>query len=133
MNIGTIITTGSGMNVNKIIIAGGRDFGNYKLLEEYVNKMTANLDDFVIVSGGARGADELGERYAKENGNDLIVIPAEWGIYGNRAGPIRNGEMAKVADMLIAFWDGKSRGTSNMINIMDELHKPVRVCKYLVV
>lgn len=59
----------------------------------------------------------MGERYAKENGIDLAIFPAEWDKYGKRAGYLRNEQMADHADSLIAFWDGKSKGTKHMIDI----------------
>jgi hypothetical protein len=69
----------------------------------------------VIISGGAAGADSLGEQYAQENGIAIERHPADWKKHGKAAGPIRNAEMAACADFLIAFWDGKSRGTQNMM------------------
>lgn len=103
----------------RVIIAGGRDFVDYPLLEETCNDMLMEKRQshhVIIVSGHASGADALGERYAHENGLDLEAHPADWNKHGKTAGPIRNAEMAAVADALIAFWDGKSRGTADMIN-----------------
>lgn len=71
----------------------------------------------MIVSGHATGADALGERYAQERGLQVELHPADWDAYGRAAGPKRNEQMAEVADALIAFWDGQSRGTANMINV----------------
>ena len=101
----------------RVIIAGTRTFENYSLLCEYVDFKLSKVDDEIeIVSGGARGADLLGERYAKEHGYKLRVFPAQWSIYGKRSGPMRNAKMAKYADALIVLWDGKSPGTKNMID-----------------
>ena len=100
----------------KVIIAGGRSFSNYNLLCEYVDFKLSNVtQEIEIVSGGARGADSLGERYAKDRGYKLKIFPADWNKFGKRAGYLRNIQMAEYADALIAFWDGKSRGTRNMI------------------
>jgi hypothetical protein len=71
-----------------------------------------------IVSGGARGVDRLGERYARKRGLPCKVFPAQWAKYGKSAGPIRNAEMAKYTDYGVAVWDGVSRGTANMIKLM---------------
>jgi hypothetical protein len=98
----------------KVIIAGGRNFGNYELLKSACDTAFGNLH-IEIVSGGAKGADELGVKYAYEKGLDVKIIQADWQRYGRKAGPIRNKEMADYADTLIAFWDGQSRGTKNMI------------------
>lgn len=99
----------------RVIIAGSRDFDDYALLQDHADYMLSRQEDIEIVSGGASGADALGERYAKDRGYKLKIFPADWVKYGRRAGPIRNREMAEYADALLAYWDGKSRGTQNMI------------------
>ena len=100
----------------RVIIAGTRTFDNYSLLREYADFKLSSIEDSIeIVSGGAQGADALGERYAREKGYSLRVFPADWAQYGRRAGPMRNRQMADYADALLAYWDGKSRGTKNMI------------------
>lgn len=117
----------------KVIIAGSRSFSNYKLLKRVCNKFLRNkrkTHNVIIVSGGARGADSLGEKYSDEEGFDLEVYPAQWDKYGKRAGFRRNEQMAEVADALIAFWDGKSHGTKHMIDIMNNKNLEVRVVKY---
>lgn len=120
--------------MTKIIIAGGRDFKMYDLLcqalESLLCEMNLQKHEVTIVSGGARGADALGERYAREHGIELVIFPADWDTYGNAAGPIRNAEMADYADYLLAFWDGKSRGTANMIQAMKNRKKHGKVIKY---
>lgn len=104
--------------IKRIIIAGGRDYDDYDRLRKVARELITRAD--TIVSGGARGADALGERLAEKNGIALTVVPADWDKYGKSAGFIRNHQMALNADALIAFWDGKSRGTKNMI---EEAHK----------
>ena len=102
----------------KVIIAGSRSFQNYAVLKEYADYKLSNIQDEIeIVSGGAKGADALGERYAKEKGYSLKTFPANWERFGKAAGYMRNVEMAKYADALLAFWDGKSHGTMHMIQI----------------
>jgi len=117
----------------KVIVAGGRDFKNYNLLEKKLDVLLSNkVSDhtIVIVSGGANGADKLGERYAKKRNYKVDKFPADWDKYGKRAGYLRNEEMAKHGDVLVAFWDGVSRGTGHMINIMKRLNKPVKIVRY---
>lgn len=104
----------------KIIIAGGREFTNYALLKNVCDHMLSvvrTTSDVTIVSGGARGVDKMGERYATEHGINLIVMNADWETHGKSAGYKRNQEMADVSTHLVAFWDGKSRGTKHMIDI----------------
>ena len=111
----------------KVIIAGSRDFADYALLCSFADEVLAGAEDIEIVSGGARGADDLGERYARERGYALKVFPAEWKKWGRAAGPIRNGQMAGYADALIAFWDGQSAGTRDMIRKAEERGLCVKV------
>ena len=100
----------------RIIIAGTREFNNYELLKEKCEAVLENESDVIIISGCARGTDSLGERFAQEKGYKVERFPANWDRDGKSAGAIRNNQMANNADMLIAFWDGKSKGTSNMIS-----------------
>ena len=113
----------------KVIIAGGRDFDNYELLKEFCDNIIKD-DDYEIVSGNAKGADKLGENYSKERNLKLTLFPADWNKYNKAAGMIRNIEMAEYGDMLIAFWDQKSRGTKNMIDTAKKLGLVVTVCNY---
>ncbi len=112
----------------KVIVAGNRDFDNGGIFENAMTWLLPSDSDYAesieIISGGCTGADALAEIYAKEWDIPLKVFPADWKKYGKYAGPIRNEEMAVYASsdeddwgMLIAFWDGKSRGTKNMIDI----------------
>lgn len=113
----------------KIVIAGGREFNNYELLREKCDEIIdSNFAE--IVSGGAKGADTLGETYAKERGYDVKLFPADWKTHGRKAGPIRNLQMAEYGDMLIAFWDGNSSGTRNMIENGKKLGLVVHVINY---
>ncbi|GAK03277.1 phage chromosome segregation protein [Geomicrobium sp. JCM 19037] len=101
----------------RVIVAGSRDFSNYEFLRSRLDwALYERNEDIAIVSGGASGADALGERYADERGLIIVKYPADWSTHGKAAGPIRNREMAANADALAAFWDGKSRGTKNMID-----------------
>lgn len=97
----------------KLIIAGSRSIFNSALVEEAVASSGWIPDE--IFSGAANGADQLGERWAREHKIPIRRFYADWSIFGKSAGPIRNREMAENADALIALWDGSSRGTENMI------------------
>ena len=111
-----------------VIIAGGRNFHDYNSLcetmQDYLDK------DITVICGMARGADLLGRRWAMQFNKRVIEMPAKWDLHGKSAGYKRNQEMAKIADRLIAFWDGKSRGTMHMINIMKEMGKEFEVVYY---
>lgn len=98
----------------RVIIAGSRTVTNYEALLSAIRDSGFVISE--VVSGGAAGADALGERWALENSVPLRKFPADWATHGRAAGPIRNTEMAQYADALIAIWDGASRGTANMIS-----------------
>ena len=112
----------------RIIIAGTRNFDDYELLKFKVDRIIEKEFkdcNISIISGTSKGADQLGESYANTKRYHLYKFPAEWDKYGRKAGPLRNEKMATFASgelindecvgVLIAFWDGKSRGTKNMI------------------
>jgi ABC-type enterochelin transport system substrate-binding protein len=115
----------------KVIIAGGRNFRDYDKLRESCDNILVNQKEVEIVSGTAAGADTLGERYAQEKGYEVKKFPAQWDLYGKSAGYKRNQQMAEYADGLIAFWDGKSKGTKHMIDIANKMGLKVRVIRYL--
>lgn len=110
----------------KVIVAGCRDFADYELLKEKCDFYLQNKkpENIVIVSGHASGADAL------ERGLQLEAFPANWKAHGRAAGPIRNAQMASVAHALIAFWDGKSRETKNMIDTATKRGLKVAVVRY---
>jgi hypothetical protein len=128
----------------RVIIAGGRDFDDYALLKEKCSGVLKELlpafdrdeKDIEIVSGGARGADRLGEAFAWENSLKLRVFRADWEKLGKIAGFVRNEEMAVYASqdddlgVLAAFWDGKSEGTGNMIDLAFRYGLKVYVFSY---
>lgn len=111
----------------RVIIAGGRDFNNFSLLmDKCIEIIKLNVEDVKcirIISGGARGADLLGEQFANITHYELSKFPANWDLYGKSAGYCRNTEMAKFAvkdgnrGLLVAFWNGKSRGTKHMFDV----------------
>lgn len=120
----------------RIIVAGGRDFVDYALLSQTLNSVLEKYTDSetIIVTGCCRGADALGERYAKEHGIPVKRFPADWLQYGKAAGPIRNRDMAEYASegegVLVAFWDGKSRGTASMIRLAEKYGLLIKTITY---
>jgi hypothetical protein len=114
----------------KVIIAGGRDFNDYDLLCRKADKILSRQDEIEIVSGTAKGADKLGEKYAKERDFSIKRFPADWGTHGKKAGYMRNEDMALYADALIAFWDEQSKGTKHMIDIAELHGLKIRIVRY---
>lgn len=128
----------------RIIIAGSRDFNDYNKLKSETLKIINELnfkdyntkrENVEIVSGTARGADQLGERFAKEYKLNLVKFPANWDSFGKRAGYLRNSEMSEYAKLdkeigvLIAFWNG-SKGTKHMIDLATKDGLKVYVVKF---
>lgn len=120
----------------KVIIAGGRDFDNILLADAevslFVNSNASDSEEIEVVSGSCDrgvltytredgtkvyGGDGIGERIAHWNGWKVKLFPADWKKHGKSAGPIRNKQMAEYANHCIVFWDGKSRGAKNMIEL----------------
>jgi hypothetical protein len=140
----------------RIIIAGGRSFANEKYYDKdgYKNGRHWRKDeqkafrqlsallfmvdyaDVEIVSGGAQGADALGERFAEWNGTAVKKFPADWDKHGKAAGHIRNREMGDYANeegyvgRLIEFWDGESKGSKGMIDYASSISLKTRIIKY---
>lgn len=124
------VTTES--KLKAVIIAGGRDFNDSDLLARSLTQYEEETGNTIetVITGMALGADLLGRKWAREQERNVIELPAQWNLYGRSAGFMRNGQMAKIADELIAFWDGKSRGTHDMIKKMETRNKPVLVVPY---
>lgn len=137
----------------RVIVAGGRDFGNRltesgtrdrEWLETCKGQMAAAMhrlfhdpeDEYlmpipmIVISGAAPGADTLGSDWAVVNWTGLEEYPADWNTHGKKAGIIRNQEMAEKADVLVAFWDGESRGTKHMIDTALKQGLEVHVYRY---
>lgn len=111
-----------------VVVAGSRNFTDYDLAESVIDQFVQGFDCRVgIVSGAARGADAVGERYAKQRRLVLSRHPADWDTFGKSAGFRRNVDMAQFGDALLSFWDGKSPGSGHMIATTRALDKPVQV------
>lgn len=103
----------------RTIIAGSRRCTDMKALELALAE--CGWVPTVILSGTARGADLLGEEWAKRNNVLIERFPANWEAFGKSAGFMRNYQMAENAEALVALWDGQSRGTASMISISRRL------------
>lgn len=117
------------------LIVGSRTFEDYDFLKEKVDHLLGNHTDVEIVSGGAAGADSLAERYANDRNFPLQVFPPDWMRYGKRAGYVRNREMHQYISTfkdrgVIAFWDGKSKGTAQNFRLAKEFDNPLRIVRY---
>ena len=118
----------------RVIIAGSRAFADYNLLKSKCDfylqrKLLDPNTEVIVISGGASGADTLGEKYAKERNLRVERYNADWKKYGKSAGYRRNKQMAEVGNALIAFRSGyaENKGTDNMINVARSEKLLVRV------
>jgi hypothetical protein len=109
----------------KVIIAGSRGIHDFQLVRVGIRQ--SGFDITEVVSGTARGVDQMGERWAVDNNVPIKKFPANWAEHGKSAGVRRNLEMARYADALLAVWDQSSNGTRNMIKTMEGFKKPVFV------
>lgn len=114
----------------KVAIVGSRNFNDYTLLNRVIQE-NIDIDDIEeIVSGGAIGADRLGERFATINKIEKCIFYPEWNKYGKQAGFLRNIKIVRNSDIVFAFWDGKSKGTEHTINLCKEHNKKVVIQKF---
>ena len=103
----------------RMIVCGGVHFNDYDMLKSKLDQLITQYEYVTLVSGHAKGADTLAEKYAADKGIPIKVFPADWTKYGKAAGPIRNRAMLEYAKektpVVVAFWNGESRGTGNML------------------
>lgn len=118
--------------IMKIAIVGGRNFLDYELLKKELAKFTEENEISLtsIVSGGAKGADTLAEKFAAEMGVELIVFKPDYEKFGRGAALARNTQIVECADTVFAFWDGKSKGTLDSIKKAEKLGKKLLIINY---
>jgi len=118
----------------RLAIVGGRDFDDYTLLEVWVDSVMSmqfdREDKVSIISGGAKGVDSLGEQYANNHKLGKVICKPNWDKYGKSAGFIRNQTIVDNCDMVLAFWDGQSRGTADTIEKAKKAKKPTFIIYY---
>lgn len=116
----------------KIAIVGGRDFNDYEFLEKELAKFIEenNISLNSIVSGGAKGADTLAEKFATEMGVEMIIFKPNFEKYGRGAALARNTQIIQKSDVVFAFWDGKSKGTHDSIKKAEKLNKRLLIFNY---
>jgi len=129
----------------RVAVIGGRNFKNVQFAFEKLNKLNKIKLITQIISDGAGGADAIGKLYAEQFSIDYKEFPAKWHIldhpdalirkrngrkYDARAGFRRNKDIINAADVVIAFWDGKSPGTSDSVKYATKIQKPIKIFFY---
>lgn len=105
----------------KVAIVGSRGIGNIDISKYIPREAT------LIISGGAKGIDTLAEEYADKNSIKKLIIKPDYKRFRKAAPIIRNSEIIKNADLVIAIWDGVSRGTKSVIKECEEIGKKILV------
>jgi len=120
-----------------LAVIGSRSFKDYETLEYEIdrifNRKKVDRPDrnMCIVSGGARGADRLAKRYADEHPEvEYVEHPADWKTHGKKAGMIRNLDIVKDSHAVLAFWNGKSKGTKHTLGLAQTLGKNIKVVRF---
>lgn len=108
----------------RVAIIGSRGFPDWEMVKDYVYSLD---EDDTVVSGGAKGVDQWAEIYAQERGLETLIFPADWNSFGKRAGMMRNRDIVKACDRLVAFWCDESKGTKHSIDLARAAGKPVLV------
>ncbi|MEM9451100.1 MAG: DUF2493 domain-containing protein [Cyanobacteria bacterium P01_E01_bin.6] len=115
----------------KLIIAGTRTFNDYNFLKSKLDFYLSQKNEKIeIVCGGCQEPDMFGVRYAKQKGFSVEYFYPDWQKYGRAAGPMRNKDMAQYATHCVVFWDGRSRGTASMIELVKQYELNLRVVRY---
>lgn len=112
-----------------LLVAGSRSIDDTMMVHIHLDNVLANLDikykqAVTIISGGANGVDSIAAKYAAANNLAFLEYPADWEGYGPAAGPIRNATMVKHCDSAALFWDGRSKGTLNTLELLRSARKP---------
>ncbi|MBS1589536.1 MAG: DUF2493 domain-containing protein [Bacteroidetes bacterium] len=114
----------------KLAIAGSRSFNDFELLENKVDELRKEYAISSLISGGAKGADLLAEQYAAKHHLGIERILPDWKMHSRGAGHRRNEIIVQKCDMLIAFWDGKSKGTKHIIEYAKKQNKQAYIFNY---
>ncbi|MGD2071982.1 MAG: SLOG family protein [Candidatus Thorarchaeota archaeon] len=111
----------------RVAIVGSREFPDRELVESIIQQLIVDYKNIILVSGGARGVDSWAEEVFHRYNKMVIVHYPDWNKYGKKAGFLRNKLIINDANMIIAFWDGKSKGTKHSINLAIEAGKPINI------
>jgi len=113
------------MKNKRIAVVGSRNFTNY----EQMKRILKPYLPFILITGGASGADSLAEQFAVEYDLEVLIHYPEWNKYGRKAAYVRNSFIIRDCEFLIAFWNGHSKGTKMVIELAKKKHKPCRVIR----
>ncbi len=110
----------------KMAVIGSRTFNDYERMKRILNLYPITT----IISGHANGADTLAERYADERGLKKEIYKPDWDLFGKKAGFLRNTTIIENSDMVVAFWDGSSKGTKDSLDKAQNLKKTTLIAYF---
>lgn len=117
----------------RIGIVGSRSITDYDIISknffEYLSKNNLEISDIEICSGGATGVDSLAKKLSIDYNIPIQEYLPDWKRYGRSAGIIRNGIIVDNSDIILAFYDGESKGTLSTINNARKKNKDVIIYK----
>lgn len=115
----------------RILVCGSRNWKNVRLIEDSLSEIQPDDEPVTIIDGTARGVDSIANSIAVQKGYYTERYPAQWDKFGKAAGMIRNRQMLIEGkpDLVLAFWDGISRGTKNMIELAETARVPVKIIR----
>ena len=108
-----------------IAVVGSRTFFDDAVFKYELEKVLSQLsiNKIKFVSGGAIGTDTMVFNYAKESDSEIQVIEPKWSQFGKGSAIIRNRQIVQLSDVVIAFWNNKSKGTLSAINFAKKMNK----------
>jgi hypothetical protein len=107
----------------KVAVIGSRNFNDYEKVKQVLSTKNITL----LVSGGAKGADTLGQKYAEEHDIETKIFLPDWEKYGKKAGFLRNSDIINESELVIAFWDGVSKGTLDSLKKAKKENKNILI------
>lgn len=113
----------------RVAVIGSRTYTDTQFIFDNLDKIDDKRGIDFIVSGGARGADIRSRWWANNKSKQLLEFLPNWNMYGKSAGFIRNEKIVDNADLVLAFWDGESKGTKHSIDLA--IKKNIRIITFV--
>lgn len=116
----------------KLMVCGSRNIIDVEWIFQQINICVSenNFKDIILVEGEARGVDSISALWARRHGCEVLKYPADWALYGRKAGILRNIDMYNASDFVLILWDGKSNGTNHVISLCKKGNKPYKIKIY---
>lgn len=110
----------------RVIIGGSRSITDAAALEAAIEQSGFTITR--VITGNSSGVDTLVHHWAEKHQLPLTIMPVEWSQYGGRAEQIRNEQIVEMADACILVWDGFSKGTHHLREVVQR--RGLKLCVY---